>query len=208
MFLGVYMDTYTDTNKHTHTPVTFIHVRTHTYMYMYVYTHINSYPNTVTYRHTVTITHKYIFIYSYIHSHLFLGLVSYYILPHIAYLILILISLLIFNTWVQNCRCQYPLDSLISLHRGWCQSRTNPLLCALFNFRHCGATTGEGETAMTTTRQCTQAEGNFYWRRETQGLFPTWGTLVAERRVLRLFMDTVVYPNMLVTNLILAKHLQ
>lgn len=60
---------------------------------------------------------------------------------------------------------------------------------------------------MTATRPCTQAEGNFHWRRETPGLSPTWGALVAERRVLHLFMDTVVQPNMLTTNLILAKHL-
>lgn len=110
MFLEVYMDAYTDTNTHTH--VTFIHVRTHTYMYMHVYAYINSYPNIVTYRHTLTITHKHTLIYLYVHSHLFLGLVSYYILPQIAYLILILISLLIFNTWVKNCRCQYPLAGL------------------------------------------------------------------------------------------------
>lgn len=34
---------------------------------------------------------------------------------------------------------------------------------------------------MTATSPCTQAEGNFYWRHETQGLSPTWGTLVAEK---------------------------
>lgn len=175
-------------------------------MYMHIYTYINSCPNTVTYKYTLTITHRHTFIYLYIHSHLFLGLVSYYILSHIAYLILILISLLISNTWVKKQQMSVSL-SLISLHRGRCQSWTNPLLCTLFNFRHCGATTGEGETAMTAARQCTQAEGNFYWRCETPGLSSTWGTLVAERRVLHLFMDTVVYPNTLTTNLILAKHL-
>lgn len=35
-----------------------------------------------------------------------------------------------------------------------------PFPCVPFHFRHCAATTGEGETATTATRRCTRAEGD------------------------------------------------